>query len=315
MLRELKRPAVVKHRAKYGISPIAPLVAPSSSAPGVRGHLPSATDGPEFATTVVVFSPRWCRTDDCLGSPFHREPFRADDQPRDVAGGKERNQDRDERNRAPRKASCYRRLHGCRPDLVNCLTSSSTTCTRISPPPCRRISTRRRRGSRRSGGSSASTASNSSSQTTTATSCSDDTLDGGFERTAREWRLGLHRRHLRRTRARDTSATRRRLGTSKIRSSSRDRSTRPCGCGGTGCVQCPPQRSLGHLLLQIRNQAKILQATSTTICVSYNPLKKRQRGFDDSLSPSANIVDADSLSVCWSALKSRGVPPFLAVHC
>ena len=35
---------------------------------------------------------------DCLSSPFHREPFRADDQPSDVTGGKERNQDGDERD-------------------------------------------------------------------------------------------------------------------------------------------------------------------------------------------------------------------------
>jgi hypothetical protein len=43
--------------------------------------------------------------------------------------------------------------------------------------------------------------------------------------------------------------------------------------------------------------SRILQSTSTKVCVVRKSLKKARRGFDDSSSPSANTYYADSLSV------------------
>jgi hypothetical protein len=60
---------------------------------------------------------------------------------------------------------------------------------------------------------------------------------------------------------------------------------------------------------------RILQATSTAFCVVRKSLKTRQRGFDDSSSPSAKTPYADSLSVRRLVLKSPGIRPFFADGC
>ena len=64
-----------------------------------------------------------------------------------------------------------------------------------------------------------------------------------------------------------------------------------------------------------RNTPMILWATSTEFCVIRKPLKRRQRGFDDSSSRSAKTPLANPLSARRSGRRSPGIPPFFAGGC